>query len=99
MDNGLYSGTALVCQIHYNQIAGYQQSVIEQNKRFPKMYAWVVPARSSKDPNRYYMVPIRVGRKPITALWLRSLRKRSSMASLCPRRADEKAPQNENFGE
>ena len=60
MDNGLYNGTALVCQIHYNQIAGYQQSVLDQNKRFPKMYAWVVPARSSIDPNRYYMVPIRV---------------------------------------
>ncbi len=60
MDNGLYSGAALVCQIHYNQIAGYQQSVIEQNKHFPKMYAWVVPARSSTDPNRSYMVPIRV---------------------------------------
>jgi len=60
MDNGLYTGAALVCQIHYNQIAGYQQSVIEQNKKFPKMYAWVVPARSSTDPNRYYMIPIRV---------------------------------------
>ena len=60
MDNGLYNGAALVCEIHYNQIAGYQQSVIDQNKHFPKMYAWVVPTRSSVDPNRYYMVPIRV---------------------------------------
>jgi hypothetical protein len=60
MDNGLYSGPALVCQIHYNQIAGYQQSVIEQNKKFPKMYAWVVSAKSITDPNRTYMVPIRV---------------------------------------
>jgi hypothetical protein len=60
MDNGLYSGPAMVCQVHYNQIAGYQQSVLEQNKRFPKMYAWVVSARSSTDPNRNYMVPVRV---------------------------------------
>ena len=60
MDNGLYSGTALVCQIHYNQIAGYQQSVLDQNKKFPKMFAWVVPAKSSADPNRSFMVPIRV---------------------------------------
>jgi len=60
MDNGLYSGPAMVCQVHYNQIAGYQQSVIEQNKKFPKMYAWVVSARSTADPNRYYMVPVRV---------------------------------------
>ncbi|HXJ00545.1 MAG TPA: DUF3108 domain-containing protein [Micropepsaceae bacterium] len=60
MDNGLYSGPALVCQIHYNQIAGYQQSVIDQNKKFPKMYAWVVSAKSSADPNRNFMVPVRV---------------------------------------
>jgi hypothetical protein len=60
MDNGLYSGPAMVCQVHYNQIAGYQQSVIEQNKKFPRMYAWVVSARSSADPSRYYMVPVRV---------------------------------------
>ena len=60
MDNGLYSGPAMVCQVHYNQIAGYQQSVIEQNKKFPKMYAWVISARSSADPNRHYMVPLRV---------------------------------------
>ena len=60
MDNGLYSGPALVCQIHYNQIAGYQQSVLEQNKKFPKMFAWVVPTKSTADPNRYYMLPLRV---------------------------------------
>ena len=60
MDNGLYSGPALVCQIHYNQIAGYQQSVLDQNKKFPKMYAWVIPAKSSADPNRTFMVPVRV---------------------------------------
>jgi hypothetical protein len=60
MDNGLYSGPALVCQIHYNQIAGYQQSVIDQNKKFPKMYAWVIPAKSAADPSRTFMVPIRV---------------------------------------
>jgi hypothetical protein len=60
MDNGVYSGPALVCEIHYNQIAGYQQSVIDANKKFPKMYAWVIPAKSSSDPNRYYMVPVRV---------------------------------------
>jgi hypothetical protein len=60
MDNGLYSGPALVCQIHYNQIAGYQQSVIDQNKKFPKMYAWVVAAKSSADPKRTYLLPVRV---------------------------------------
>lgn len=60
MDNGLYSGPAVMCQIHYNQIAGYQQSVIDQNKNFPKMYAWVVAAKSSADPKRIYQLPVRV---------------------------------------
>jgi hypothetical protein len=60
MDNGLYSGPAVVCQIHYNQIAGYQQSVIDQNKKFPKMYAWVVAAKSSADPKRTFRLPVRV---------------------------------------
>lgn len=60
MDNGLYSGPAVVCQIHYNQIAGYQQSVIDSNKKFPKMYAWVVAAKSSTDPKRTFMLPVRV---------------------------------------
>ena len=50
----------LVCEIHYNQIAGYQQSVIDQNKKFPKMYAWVVAAKSSADPKRTYLLPVRV---------------------------------------
>ncbi len=60
MDNGLYSGPALVCEIHYKQIAGYQQSVIDQNKKLPKMYAWVVAAKSSADPKRTYLLPVRV---------------------------------------
>jgi hypothetical protein len=60
MDNGLYSGPAVMCQIHYNQIAGYQQSVIDQNKKFPKMYAWVIAAKSSTDPKRSFMLPVRV---------------------------------------
>ena len=60
MDNGLYSGPAMVCEIHYNEIAGYKQSIIEQNKKLPKMYAWVVAVQSNSDPNRHYAIPIRV---------------------------------------
>jgi len=60
MDNGLYSGPAMVCQIHYNEIAGYKQSIIEQNRKMPRMYAWVVAVQSNSDPNRHYAVPIRL---------------------------------------
>lgn len=60
MDNGLYSGPAMVCEIHYNEIAGYKQSIIDQNKNMPKMYAWVVAVQSNSDPNRHYAIPIRL---------------------------------------
>ena len=59
-DNGLYSGPAMVCQIHYNEIAGYSQTVIEQNKKFPKMFAWVVPVQASNDASRHYTIPVRL---------------------------------------
>ncbi|HEX5280807.1 MAG TPA: DUF3108 domain-containing protein [Micropepsaceae bacterium] len=60
MDNGLYSGPAMVCEIHYNEIAGYKQSILDQNKHMPKMYAWVVSVQSNSDPNRRYSIPIRL---------------------------------------
>lgn len=60
MDNGLYSGPAMVCQIYYNEIAGYKQTLIEENRKMPKMYAWVVPVQSNTDPGRHYMIPIRI---------------------------------------
>jgi hypothetical protein len=60
MDNGLYAGPAMLCQIHYNEIAGYKQTVLEQNKHMPKMFAWVITVQSGSDPNRRYMIPIRL---------------------------------------
>jgi hypothetical protein len=60
MDNGLYSGPALVCQVHYNQIAGYQQTLVQQGKKLPAIYAWVAEVPSKTDPTRHYMVPLRV---------------------------------------
>lgn len=60
MDNGLYAGPAMVCQIHYNEIAGYKQTVMQQNKNMPKMFAWVITVQSSTDSNRRYMIPIRL---------------------------------------
>jgi hypothetical protein len=60
MDNGLYNGPVSVCQVQYNQIAGYQQTLVEQGKALPKMFAWVTPVRSQRDPSRQYMLPLRV---------------------------------------
>src|SRR5215471_6326317 len=60
MDNGLYSGPALVCQVHYNQIAGYQQTLVQQGKKLPPIYAWVADIQSKIDPSRHFKVPLRV---------------------------------------
>jgi uncharacterized protein DUF3108 len=60
MDNGLYSGPAMVCQVHYNQIAGYQQTLVEQGKKLPPIYAWVADITSKVDPSRHFKVPLRV---------------------------------------
>jgi hypothetical protein len=60
MDNGLYSGPGMMCQFHYRQVAGYQQTVIDQGKKLPPMYVWVAPVRSKVEPAREYMVPLRI---------------------------------------
>jgi len=60
MDNGLYAGPAQVCQVRYKQIAGYSQEVIDQNKKFPDIFAWVVSLGSTVDSSRRYMVPVRI---------------------------------------
>jgi hypothetical protein len=60
MDNGIYSGPGYVCQIHYNQVAGYQQTVVKKGEKLPNIYAWVAALQSTADPTRRYMVPLRV---------------------------------------
>ena len=60
MDNGVYRGPVSVCQVRYNQIAGYQQTLVEQGKKLPAMFAWVTPMRSKLDPSRQFMLPLRV---------------------------------------
>ena len=60
MDNGLYRGPVSVCQVRYNQIAGYQQTLVQQGKKLPDIFAWVTPVRSRLDPSLQYMLPLRV---------------------------------------
>lgn len=60
MGNGLYSGPGLMCQLHYTQVAGYQQTLADQGKRLPNIYAWVTPMNSSADRSRRYMLPLRI---------------------------------------
>ncbi len=58
--NGLYNGPALVCQLHYREIAGFKQKVLSENAKFPDIFAWVVSLPSRENPARHYLVPLRV---------------------------------------
>jgi hypothetical protein len=60
MSNGVYNGPGMMCQVHYRQVAGYQQTLVEQGKKLPNIYAWVAPVKSSVDPNRHYLLPLRI---------------------------------------
>jgi hypothetical protein len=60
MDNGLYSGPGMMCQFRYRQVAGYQQTLVDQGKRLPPIYGWIAPVRSKIEPNREYMLPMRI---------------------------------------
>lgn len=60
MDNGLYDGPGYVCRVHYTQVAGYQQTLVQQGKKLPSIFAWVAPVKSTVDSSRVYMLPLRI---------------------------------------
>jgi hypothetical protein len=59
MDNGLYKGKALLCEMKYKQLAGFKPKIIKENAKFPKINAWIATFPSSL-PGRTYVVPLRV---------------------------------------
>ena len=59
MDNGLYKGHVLVCQIKYRQLAGFKPKVIKEGASFPTINAWVATFPSAVT-GRDYVVPLRV---------------------------------------
>lgn len=59
MDNGLYKGRALLCQLKYHQLAGFKPKVIKEGASFPTINAWIVTFPSAVT-GRNYVVPLRV---------------------------------------
>jgi hypothetical protein len=39
LPNNVYSGRAHLCQLHYDQIAGFKPKILKEGKAFPPMYA------------------------------------------------------------
>jgi hypothetical protein len=58
MDNGLYKGPAILCEIKYKQISGFKPRVLKETN-FPLINAWVATFPSSIS-GRSYAVPLRV---------------------------------------
>ena len=59
MDNGLYKGNAVLCQLKYHQLAGFKPKVIKEGASFPTINAWIVTFPSAIT-GRNYVVPLRV---------------------------------------
>jgi hypothetical protein len=59
MDNGLYQGKAVQCDVRYRQLAGFRPNVLKANESFPLIHAWFVRVPSSVSGHDY-TVPVRV---------------------------------------
>ena len=60
MDNGLYAGPVMTCQIEYVQVAGELQNIVENGGQMPTVFAWIAEIKSPENPKRAYLVPIRL---------------------------------------
>jgi Protein of unknown function (DUF3108) len=58
--NGLYSGNAHLCQVHYDEIAGYKQKIVTEGKKLPAMYADFVDVPAPGAPDGHYVVAARL---------------------------------------
>ena len=59
MDNGLYAGKGLLCQVKYKQLAGYKPNIVKNKDSFPTINAWIATFPSAI-PGRTYVVPLRL---------------------------------------
>jgi hypothetical protein len=58
MDNGLYAGKAVLCQVRYKALGGMKPRVLKANESFPVINAWVVDYPSAT--GHVFAVPVRV---------------------------------------
>jgi hypothetical protein len=60
LGNGLFNGTAHLCEIHYDAIAGYPQSDAMAWQTAPKMFADVVDVPAADASNGRYVVAVKI---------------------------------------
>jgi hypothetical protein len=59
MDNGLYQGKGVECEVRYRQLAGFRPNVLKARESFPLIHAWFASFPSAV-AGREYTVPVRV---------------------------------------
>jgi hypothetical protein len=59
LDGGLYTGKAHLCELHYNQIAGFKPKLLKEGRALPPAYAWVAEIPSTAAPLGHYLLPLK----------------------------------------
>ena len=60
VDTALGHGKAHLCQMHYNQIAGFKPKIMKEGKAFPPIYGWFVDVPNPNAPNGHYEIALKV---------------------------------------
>jgi len=60
LTNGLFNGRAHLCELHYNQIAGFKPKILKEGKAFPPMYADFADIPGSGGPSGHYVVALKL---------------------------------------
>jgi hypothetical protein len=57
LDNGLFQGKGMLCQLKYVQVAGFRPTVLRDKDRYPLINVWMTTVKGG---TRDYTVPVRV---------------------------------------
>jgi hypothetical protein len=60
LGNKLFVGNAHLCQIHYNQIAGYKQKIIKAGRAIPPIFADFTEIPAPGTPTGHYVVAVKL---------------------------------------
>jgi hypothetical protein len=60
LENGLFTGKAHLCQLHYNQIAGFKPKILKEGRELPPAFAWLAEIPSPSAPHGHYLVPLKL---------------------------------------
>ncbi len=57
LDNGVFQGKGMLCQLKYVQVAGFRPTVLREKDRYPLINVWMTTVKGG---TREYTVPVRV---------------------------------------